>query len=150
MKKKIYFLGMILIAMSSLTSCKFWNQIKYYKVYLQVNDLNGIKEGDLIENQSNTIGYVKSFEADSDSSFVVILSVTNDFQIPKNSQIRIVSDLDNTSSYVNILMSHSKRNYSTGDTIISHGTVLMNKNIQLNEIKVDIDSLPEGIRALMN
>ena len=61
----------------------------------------------------------------------------------------MVSDLDNTSAYVNILMSHSKKNYSKEDTIISHGTVLMNKDIQLQEVKVNIDSLPEGIRSLM-
>ena len=66
-----------------------------------------------------------------------------------NSQVRIVTDLENTSAYVNILMSHSKKNYSKDDTIISHGTVLLNKNIQLHEIKVNIDSLPEGIRSLM-
>jgi ABC-type transporter Mla subunit MlaD len=114
-----------------------------------VKELNGIKEGALIENQTKNIGSVSGIESESDSSFVIELSVTNDFQIPRNSQVRIVTDLENTSAYVNILMSHSKKNYSKDDTIISHGTVLLNKNIQLHEIKVNIDSLPEGIRSLM-
>jgi ABC-type transporter Mla subunit MlaD len=135
--------------MNLFSSCKVWDQLKYYTVYLKVKELNGIKEGALIENQTKNIGSVSGIESESDSSFVIELSVTNDFQIPRNSQVRIVTDLENTSAYVNILMSHSKKNYSKDDTIISHGTVLLNKNIQLHEIKVNIDSLPEGIRSLM-
>jgi ABC-type transporter Mla subunit MlaD len=135
--------------MNLYSSCKVWDQLKYYTVYLKVKELNGIKEGALIENQTKNIGSVSGIESESDSSFVIELSVTNDFQIPRNSQVRIVTDLENTSAYVNILMSHSKKNYSKDDTIISHGTVLLNKNIQLHEIKVNIDSLPEGIRSLM-
>lgn len=135
--------------MSLSSSCKLWDQMKYYTIYLKVNELNGIKEGALVENQSKNIGNVRSVENESDSTYIIVLSVSNDFQIPKNSQVRVVSDLDNTSAYVNILMSHSKKNYSKEDTIISHGTVLMNKDIQLQEVKVNIDSLPEGIRSLM-
>jgi ABC-type transporter Mla subunit MlaD len=137
------------MTMSLSSSCKLWDQMKYYTIYLKVNDLNGIKEGALVENQSKNIGNVSSVENESDSSYIIVLSITNDFQIPRNSQVRVVSDLDNTSAYVNILMSHAKRNYSKDDTIISHGTVLMNKDIQLQEVKVNIDSLPEGIRSLM-
>lgn len=140
---------MLLVAVSISTSCKLWDQLKYYTIYLQVKDLNELKVGALIENQSNNIGYVQGIYPESDTSYIVALSVKNEFQIPKNSQIRIVSDLVNTSAYVNILMSHSKRNYSEEDTIVSHGTVLMNKDIQLQEIQVNIDSLPEGIRSLM-
>lgn len=146
---KFKFLIIVLVFMNLYSSCKVWDQLKYYTVYLKVKELNGIKEGALIENQTKNIGSVSGIESESDSSFVIELSVTNDFQIPRNSQVRIVTDLENTSAYVNILMSHSKKNYSKDDTIISHGTVLLNKNIQLHEIKVNIDSLPEGIRSLM-
>lgn len=146
---KFKFLIIVLVFMNLFSSCKVWDQLKYYTVYLKVKELNGIKEGALIENQTKNIGSVSGIESESDSSFVIELSVTNDFQIPRNSQVRIVTDLENTSAYVNILMSHSKKNYSKDDTIISHGTVLLNKNIQLHEIKVNIDSLPEGIRSLM-
>lgn len=146
---KFKFLIIVLVFMNLYSSCKVWDQLKYYTVYLKVKELNGIKEGALIENQTKNIGSVNGIESESDSSFVIELSVTNDFQIPRNSQVRIVTDLENTSAYVNILMSHSKKNYSKDDTIISHGTVLLNKNIQLHEIKVNIDSLPEGIRSLM-
>lgn len=149
MMNKFKFLIIVLVFMNLFSSCKVWDQLKYYTVYLKVKELNGIKEGALIENQTKNIGSVNGIESESDSSFVIELSVTNDFQIPRNSQVRIVTDLENTSAYVNILMSHSKKNYSKDDTIISHGTVLLNKNIQLHEIKVNIDSLPEGIRSLM-
>jgi ABC-type transporter Mla subunit MlaD len=149
MMNKFKFLIIVLVFMNLFSSCKVWDQLKYYTVYLKVKELNGIKEGALIENQTKNIGSVSGIESESDSSFVIELSVTNDFQIPRNSQVRIVTDLENTSAYVNILMSHSKKNYSKDDTIISHGTVLLNKNIQLHEIKVNIDSLPEGIRSLM-
>ena len=98
--------------MNLFSSCKVWDQLKYYTVYLKVKELNGIKEGALIENQTKNIGSVSGIESESDSSFVIELSVTNDFQIPRNSQVRIVTDLENTSAYVNILMSHSKKNYS--------------------------------------
>lgn len=149
MKNRFYLLIVVLATMSLSSSCKLWDQMKYYTIYLKVNELNGIKEGALVENQSKNIGNVRSVENESDSTYIIVLSVSNDFQIPKNSQVRVVSDLDNTSAYVNILMSHSKKNYSKEDTIISHGTVLMNKDIQLQEVKVNIDSLPEGIRSLM-
>lgn len=149
MKNRFYLLIVVLATMSLSSSCKLWDQMKYYTIYLKVNELNGIKEGALVENQSKNIGNVRSVENESDSTYIIVLSVSNDFQIPKNSQVRVVSDLDNTSAYVNILMSHSKKNYSKEDTIVSHGTVLMNKDIQLQEVKVNIDSLPEGIRSLM-
>lgn len=130
------------------SSCQFLNQFNFYNIYLSVKDLNGLKEGAVILSKGNQVGNVESVTV-SNGENIVVLSINDDFLIPRNSEIRVVSDIENTSAYLEVLMSHSKGNYTKGDTIHSQGTILLNNDIQLEEVKLNIDSLPEGIKTLL-
>lgn len=130
------------------TSCHSLSYFKYYNIYLNVKDLNGLKDGAVILSKGNQVGKVESIKVLEEGN-LAILSIDNDFLIPKNSEIRVVSDIENTSAYLEIIMSHSKSNYQKGDTVLSQGTVLLNKDIQLEEVQINVDSLPEGIRTLL-
>lgn len=146
--KKIFFSICIFSTILLSSSCNYLNYFNFYNIYLSVKDLNGLKEGAVILSKGIQVGKVEAIQTEEGEN-IAVLSINNDFLIPKNSEIRVVSDIENTSAYLEILMSHAKGNYSKGDTIHSQGTILLNKDIQLEEIHLNIDSLPEGIRTLL-
>ncbi len=147
--KRLLNLILIISFYSFTTSCNPMDYFKYYTVFLNVQDLNGLKEGAVVLSKGNQVGKVSTIQQSEKESHIVVLTINNDFLIPVNSEIRVVSDIENTSAYLEVLMSHSKKNYSAEDTIHSQGTILLNKDIQLEEVKIPLDSLPEGIRSLM-
>lgn len=148
MKKHAYFI-LVVAFYTLVTSCNPLDYFKYYTVYLRVQDLNGLKEGAVVLSKGNQVGKVAAIHNEEDNFHVVAMTMDNDFLIPVNSEVRVVSDIENTSAYLEVLMSHSKNNYAAEDTIHSQGAVLLNKDIQLEEVKIPLDSLPEGIRSLM-
>lgn len=146
--KKLFHIFSLIGVLFVLNSCNPLDYFKYYLLYLNVKDLDGLKEGAVILSKGNQVGKVLEVVKEEDG-YIAVLSLNNDFLVPVNSEIRVVSDIENTSAYLEVMMSHSKRNYSEKDTINSHGTILLNKDIQLEEVKISFDSLPEGIQSLM-
>lgn len=146
--KKLFYIFSLIGAILILSSCNPLDYFKYYNLYLNVNDLDGLKEGAVILSKGNQVGKVVEVVKE-DEGYIAVLSLNNDFLVPVNSEVRVVSDIENTSAYLEVMMSHSKRNYSEKDTVNSHGTILLNKDIQLEEVKIPFDSLPEGIQSLM-
>lgn len=147
--KKIFIICSIIAVSFFTLSCKWLNQFKFYTLYLHVEHLNGLKDGDMVYSSAKNVGQVKSIENVNDSSFIVQMSVDKTLRIPKNSEVSIVSNMDNSSSHVIVVFSHSSKYYAEDDTIISKGAVLSNKDIQLHEVDIPLDSLPEGIRTLL-
>ncbi|MCO5234342.1 MAG: hypothetical protein M9888_11470 [Chitinophagales bacterium] len=146
---KVFRWVLLMIFIVQLSSCSFFERFKYYNIYLSIKDLNGLKAGALVYNKDKVVGDVIEIEALQEGVFIAQLRIKDDFLIPRNSEVRVVSDIDITTAHIAINMSHSKKNYNEDDTIISQGSVLLNNNIQLEEIKIPLDSLPEGIKALM-
>jgi|GEM_PF-5988704 len=130
-------------------SCNPFKRFSYYTLYLSVKDLNGLKAGAVVLSKGIQVGKVEEVKREEGEGYVAVLSLNNDYLVPLGSEVRIVSDLDNTSAYLEVIMSHSKRNYPQDDTIVSQGTVLLNKDIQLEEVTLNTDSLEPGIRTLL-
>lgn len=129
-----------------LNSCKLADRFKYYSIYVHVNDLSGLKNEDPVMLKNEILGRVVDIDDHEEEGYVVELFISNDYQIPRGSELRIATDLDNSRAYFDIEASHSKKHYSKGDTIKSLGKVLLNKDIRLEEVDINLDSLAPGIR----
>ncbi|MCO5231389.1 MAG: MlaD family protein [Chitinophagales bacterium] len=148
-RTKVFAWFLMLFLFIQLSACSYFEKFNYYNIYLSFNDLNGLKVGSLIYNKDKVVGQVLEIDKGDEGGYIAKLSIKDDFLIPRNSEVRVVSDIDITTAHIAINMSHSKKNYSEDDTIISHGSALLNNNIQLEEVKLSEDSLPDGIKALM-
>ncbi|HZH68516.1 MAG TPA: hypothetical protein VFD65_04895 [Chitinophagales bacterium] len=148
-------LGLLwLVSILLLYSCNPLEYFKYYKVHLKIQDLSELKKGAIVVASSHEIGEVVEIvkqieEQEADSINVVTIKVQKDFLIPVNSEIRVISDIGSGAAHIEIAPSHSRRNHSFGDTIHSGGMIIFNKDLQLMEVEIPIDSLPEGIQVLM-
>lgn len=116
---------------------------------MQVQDLNGLTAGSAIFSKGQQIGRVQEIGRQDSGKLIAELLVANDFLVPFGSELRIVTDIDNAAAYLDIQVSHSKRYYSKGDTVAAFGTILLNKDVILEEVEVDPESVEEGIRHLL-
>lgn len=129
-------------------SCDIGEGFRYYNVYMSVEDLNGLKEVAPILSKGSQVGKVDKIRQE-DSVYVVRLMLLNDFQLPLGSELRIVTDIDNTVAYIEIQVSHSKKYYKEDDTIPANSTILLNKNVILEEVEIDYDTIDESIKRLL-
>jgi ABC-type transporter Mla subunit MlaD len=132
------------------SSCMLPDSFKYYSLYLEVQDNALLKEGDAILAKGAQVGRVNKVRLGEDKKYIVELLVNNEFMIPYGSELRIVTDIDNASAFLDIQVSHSKRNYSEQDTVKAFGTVLLNNDVILEEVEVHPDTMEIGIRHLLN
>ena len=140
-------LGILLLG--TLNSCKLADRFKYYSIYVQVNELTGLKIEDPVMLNMDILGKVVDIDENEEDGFVVELFISNDYQIPRGSELRIATDLDNSRAYFDIEASHSKKFYSKGDTIKSLGKVLLNNDIRLEEVELNLDSMAPEIRQYL-
>lgn len=137
----------------SQIACNPIEHFSTYKIFLSLQEINELKEGASVISHNKEVGNVEEIEfleQEDNDRFIGTLRVKNDFLIPINSEIRIVSDIETSSAYVEIIPSHTRRSYVRGDTISAKGNIVQNKDLQLEEVEIEnLDSLPEGIRILM-
>jgi len=143
-------LSMLFAFLLGASSCMLPDSFKYYSLYLEVQDNSLLKEGDAILAKGSQVGRVNKVTLSEDRKYIVELLVNNEFMIPFGSEIRIVTDIDNASAFLDIQVSHSKRNYAQQDTVKAFGTVLLNNDVILEEVEVNPDTMEIGIRHLLN
>jgi ABC-type transporter Mla subunit MlaD len=132
-----------------LTSCVLPDSFRYYSLFLEVQDSNLLKAGDPILAKGSQVGRVHQIIDAKNEKPLVELFILNDFMVPMGSELRIVTDIDNASAFLEIQVSHSKRNYAKEDTVKAFATVLLNNDVILEEIEVDPDTMEAGIRHLL-
>jgi ABC-type transporter Mla subunit MlaD len=132
-----------------LGSCMLPDSFKYYSLYLEVQDNSLLEQGDAILAKGAQVGRVNKVTLSEDKKYIVELLVNNEFMIPYGSELRIVTDIDNASAFLDIQVSHSKRNYSEQDTVKAFGTVLLNNDVILEEVDIHPDTMEFGIRHLL-
>jgi ABC-type transporter Mla subunit MlaD len=129
-------------------SCNIGEHFRYYNVYMSVEDLNGLKEDAPVLSKGSQVGKVEKIRQE-DSVYFVRLMLLNDFRLPLGSELRIVTDIDNTVAYLEIQVSHSKKYYEEDDTIPANSTILLNKNVILEEVEINYDTIDESIKRLL-
>ncbi|MCO5247812.1 MAG: hypothetical protein M9887_02520 [Chitinophagales bacterium] len=130
-------------------SCNPIEHFSYYTLYLNIDDLHGlVEDGDIISNNKK-IGKVGDITTINNDNHIVILRINRDVLIPRNSDIRVITDMESSKAYIEIVFSHSKKNYNENDTLQTEGTILFNKNIHLQEVNDIPKDLPEGIKNLL-
>ena len=132
-----------------ISSCNPFEYLSYYSLYLTVEDINGLAKDEDVFSNGKAIGKVNEFIPLEDSIYLIELKMKKDVLIPKNSDVRIVTDMDLSSAHIEITFSHSRRNYSENDTLHTQGSVMFNKNIHLQELDEIPEDLPEGIKYLL-
>lgn len=132
----------------SSASCNIGERFRYYNVYMSVEDLNGLQEAAPVLSKGTQVGKVDKIKQE-DSVYFVRLMLLNDFRLPLGSELRIVTDIDNTVAYLEIQVSHSKKYYKEDDTIPANSTILLNKNVILEEVEINYDTIDESIKRLL-
>lgn len=148
------YLLLLMVSMTLLYSCNPLEYFKHYQIYLNIQDLSELKKGAAVLANDHQVGEVteiltEASQEDSDSTNIVTITLQKDFLIPINSEIRVITDIGSGGAHIEVVRSHSRRNYSFNDTIYSGGMIITNKDLQLKEIEIPIDSLPEGIQVLL-
>ncbi len=145
------FIYIIFLALVSV-SCNPIVFFSYYKIYLSAQGVGDLKPGALVYDQSEEVGKVHKIhreELEESVQFTAELLIKNDYTIPINSEIRVITDIEKEEAHIEITPSHGRKTYNKNDTIYSKGAVMLNKDIQLEEVEVPVDSLPEKIQILM-
>ena len=133
-------------------SCNLMDTFSFYRLFLSVDDTNQIKVGDLILSRGDQVGKVGRVGQDkllNSQNHIVELLLNKGYELPKDSDVRIIRDAKHGRSHIEILKSNEKEFFQKGDTISELGSVVRNQKIQLEEVHIPLDSLPEGIRNLL-
>ena len=132
-----------------MTSCNISEKFRYYHIYMETQDLNGLKELSPVMSKGIQVGKVNKLRKDGKYYYVDIL-LLNDFVLPVGSDLRIVTDIENTNAYLEILVSHSRKYHSRKDTVKANAGIMLNKNVILEEVEVSPDSMDPSIRHLFS
>lgn len=139
----------VLLVTVCLTSCNISEKFRYYHIYLKTEELNGLKKLSPVMSKGIQVGKVNKLRKEDQYYYVDIL-LLNDFMLPLGSDLRIVTDIENTNAYLEIQVSHSKRNYSRNDTVEANAGIMLNNNVILEEVEVNPDSMDPSIRHLFS
>lgn len=132
-----------------LLSCNISEKFRYYHLYMETDELNGLKESSPVMSKGLQVGKVYKVSKDNGLYYVDIM-LLNDFLIPVGSELRIVTDIENTNAYLEIQVSHNRKHYAKEDTVKANAGIMLNKNVILEEVEVDPDSMDPAIRHLFS
>lgn len=127
----------------------FGTQRTFYAIY---DNVNGLKPSNLISINGLEIGQVKDvyFEENNSGRIVVMLAVSIDFPIPKNSIARIFSSDLMGSKEVAIVLGDSKELIMTGDTLKSDAEASLKEEVnrQVQPLKKKAEDLLGSIDSV--
>jgi ABC-type transporter Mla subunit MlaD len=132
-----------------MASCNISEKFRYYHIYMETDELSGLREQSPVMSQGIQVGKVNKLRRDG-KHFYVDIMLLNDFLLPVGSDLRIVTDIENANAYLEIQVSHSKKYYSKYDTVKADAGIMLNKNVILEEVEVNPDSMDAAIRHLFS